>query len=955
MWTAVVGAWITHFGVQEYNSIINDDFVEKNDNEIKQKIQFLKQSLWKQINSSSKYYWLIDSLKTSFESYLKTWNKEKLEEFAWMIIESYSWDINLINFLNEDGFSDTTILYSKDKPIIKCDFKTLRDGYVYKNKTHFSENNSFNDIKKIWNEQLFMWALDLVEVNWELKLTQIIAVKIYNEKTGEDNYLLVSLNLDKLNIIFSDIFKDDSKILLFNDNDEVIYTNVEEELWQSYTNLDDILVTFIDDEELLIINEELIVEGIKYNLVVFSRKKTEINWIISATNSWISTILAWIWFVAIKTFIERKQKIKIEKVLEEELEKEELEKEKIINENNKRISSILEISKDVLFETNLEWIILWTNSNVFYNLWYKEHEIIWKHICDLIEQEDKILFMSVLDSLVKWNFTNEWYIELRLLNNENNIVFFEMWIIVSDDWKKISYIFKNIDVRKQMWKIMSKQNKDLEKANKKEIELRKQIEILFTDAKWTMSTISHEYRNLLTAILSSKEMLKATSLTIEQKNILNNISNSWELMIDLSNSMLDLAKIREWKLQIENIKFDFWSYIDDIFYILYPQIKQKWLDLIIDIDPAVYEQFLWDPTRIRIILLNLLNNAAKFTKKWSITVRIYINEETDNYSNIHFEIIDTGIWIKPENREKIFEAYTQESSDVSRKFGWTWLWLTLVNELINLMWWEIKICSKEWKWTKFCFNLTLEKTLWTKNIEQYKWKTIILISNNLKFKSLVTKSAKYIWAKLNILDSIEWLDSYIKNNDAVIVAWNLETEVFNTYWIIENLYYAWYEVKNNQTIYLPITFQKIKKVLENKQDNEETVTEIIKEKREKILIWEDDYPVSMLLKKILEKRGFTHIDIFTNQKDLVSAFKNNEYNLVFLDNSLENKSLWYEVSAIMREIENWDQDRKRATIISSSWDISEKLSKLNKDNWMDGVCYKPFKAKELDSVLEKFL
>jgi len=693
----------------------------------------------------------------------------------------------------------------------------------------------------------------------------------------------------------------------------------------------------------------------------------DITWLINSSSFLVSGILAWIWiwYIISKKINKSKYETKLIKEqkkikkLEKELKQEKRSYQEDLTEAEinyyKGFNSILEILNAILLETNKDWRIITVNNNINDKLWYSRNEMIWKKLIDFVPNESLKLFNRTLYWLTSWILSNDSYFEVQLLNKQNEIIYFEVWLMVSEISEKISYIFTDITTRRNTENANIQKGKELKQLHKEETKLRKELEIALKNAKGVTSTISHEFRNWFANVDAIIYDLLSTTLTPEQLNSVQSIKNIIEMMLDLSNSILNLAKIREWKMELENISFSLWKNLDEVLSLVYKKIKEKWLSLFIDIDPKIYENYLWDPTMLKLIFINILTNSIKFTSSWSIWFKTYIEKD-----NIIFEIIDTWIWIKKENIEKIFEAYTQESVETARLYKWTWLWLSLVKELTTLMWWEVRVESILWKWSNFIVSLPIKKDKNNEKLNTLKTKKVTLITNEKDIQSIVEESSKYLWNSINVVNNISQLqlDEILQNNELIIVAWDLETEVFKEYWILPNLYFAWYEIKNENTIYLPFTFNKYKKLLIDffiKKDKTVMKNKEILERNEKILIWEDDQVIALLLKRKLQDRWFTNIDIFTNKADLITAFNITQYDLIFLDNNLENWDKWFEVSKKIREIEKKETSRKISRIISISWDIDEDLIVKNIKNWMNWVFNKPFKFDKLDELLRKHI
>ncbi len=640
--------------------------------------------------------------------------------------------------------------------------------------------------------------------------------------------------------------------------------------------------------------------------------------------------------------------------LENELEDERFDAQKDMLEieisYHRRIESLLERWNYVLIETDRKLKVVWVNQNIENSLWYEKVDLVWKHITEIVPEEDKNIFTKILYWLTNKIYWNNLFTEVRLQNSEWENIFFEIWLIVSANNEIVTYIFKDNSLRRNIEDANIQKNKELYKQHK-------ELESSLKNEEDMSATLSHDIRGGLGKIKAILYLLYDTPLTPEQKDILDKSINNIDILVKIANASLDLKKIREWKMDLENISFSLWQELDSIFNLIYTELIGKWLDLNINIEPEVSNYYYWDPTRLTQIFLNLINNAIKFTKSWSISFNAYKSDK-----HIVFEIVDTWIWIKKENIDKIFEKYTQETLATTRQSGWSWYWLSIVKDLTDLMWGEIYVKSEVWKGSSFSVSIPLAQSDENKeDISYLKDKKVCLVSDKKEISTLLKNSSNFLWNIIETNTLIAELKTKINNDELIIVAWDIESEVSKEFPSAKNIYYAGYQVKDEHTIYLPITLNKYRNLLLeffNPEKNTSTWVSESKEivqRNEKILIWEDKPTLAILLKTQLKNLWFSDIDICEDKDSLINAFLNKEYDYIFLDNQLANWDLWYEVSYEMRVIEENNKDRKKAKIISCSWDISEEIIKRNSQNWIDWWYFtKPFiNWDKLEELLKK--
>ncbi|MGH7839490.1 MAG: histidine kinase dimerization/phospho-acceptor domain-containing protein, partial [Candidatus Binataceae bacterium] len=188
-----------------------------------------------------------------------------------------------------------------------------------------------------------------------------------------------------------------------------------------------------------------------------------------------------------------------------------------------------------------------------------------------------------------------------------------------------------------------------------------------------LSSMSHEIRTPLNAILGVTELLGDSELEGEQRRYLEVMSANGSALLELINSILDLAKIEAGRLQIESVDFDLVEMIDQTVSTLGPRAHGKGIELIARIAPEVPELLVGDPLRLRQILINLLGNAIKFTEVGEVRLTVEGKAQAGQPAELRFAVADTGVGIAPAQLETIFESFTQADSSTTRNYGGTGL------------------------------------------------------------------------------------------------------------------------------------------------------------------------------------------------------------------------------------------------------------------------------------------
>lgn len=229
-----------------------------------------------------------------------------------------------------------------------------------------------------------------------------------------------------------------------------------------------------------------------------------------------------------------------------------------------------------------------------------------------------------------------------------------------------------------------------------------------------LANMSHEIRTPMNGVLGLAELLTKTPLDDEQKKHVDSIQRSAVSLLSLINGILDLSKIESGKLDLETTYFELDQVVSDAVSTVEHGAKAKGVQLEKFIHVQVPRAFNGDPTRIRQILINLLNNAVKFTPQGRVTLNVRVLAKREDRTTIEFEVQDQGIGIDAETQKRLFTAFSQADETTTRRFGGTGLGLSIVKELIALMKGHVSLSSELGKGTTVTFSIPLEPVAFVK-------------------------------------------------------------------------------------------------------------------------------------------------------------------------------------------------------------------------------------------------
>lgn len=642
-----------------------------------------------------------------------------------------------------------------------------------------------------------------------------------------------------------------------------------------------------------------------------------------------------------------------------------------IQENEKKLRLITENASTYILELDTNGKILFANRML--PGMYIEN-VVGSSYEEWISDDQKIIARRYLEDAIENKIEKEYEIMGAGEYGEIRWYLTRLSPIVQDDIvKSIILVSNDITERKAFEESLRKAKSEAEKANRVKSEF--------------LANMSHEIRTPLNGVLGFTELLRSTPLNPIQAEYVKNINTSAHILMKIINDILDFSKIEAQKLDLEIIKTDLMNLLEQVIDIQKYHADKKSLELLLSTNLPLPKYVMVDEIRLKQVLTNLLGNALKFTEEGEIELNVQFEYKDDRNGLLAFSVRDTGIGIRPEQKEKLFKAFSQADSSTTRKYGGTGLGLAISSLLVEKMNGKIQLQSEYGVGSTFYFQIPVTYEIEVTEKLSSSIKKVLVIDNNKTNRKILKNILSY-WTidTITCENALIAMDILSKKSDFDFIIIDNQLPIINGIETIRKIRCELNISKNNCSIILmhnsineppsreemlnlgikgylvkPVKFNHLQKLLFKNEETTEDRSPISNNQKDLIVNTEplqiliaDDVEMNLLLVHTILEGLVPNANII-EARDGLTAWnyaKSFSFDLILLDILMPEMD-GIQVARKIRELEISTGHRTPIIALTAAAVLGEKEKCI--EAGIDDFLTKPIEISQFRQLLEKWL